>query len=88
MRATAFVSLLSLVATAAFAAPAEESLYERSIEKRCPNSGSQIACEQACTSVVRRACSSCGSSSTCHSECERVRYASCYKCCDSKCNTC
>ncbi|KAG7284855.1 hypothetical protein NEMBOFW57_009470 [Staphylotrichum longicolle] len=32
MRATAFISFLSLMATAAFAAPAEESLYERSIE--------------------------------------------------------
>ncbi|KAL2129637.1 hypothetical protein VTI74DRAFT_7518 [Chaetomium olivicolor] len=88
MRATTLISVISIMATAVFAMPAQESLYERSIEKRCPNSPSQVACEQACNSVVRKACSACGSNGTCQTECQRVRYASCYKCCDQKCVTC
>ncbi|KAK4103025.1 hypothetical protein N658DRAFT_505451 [Parathielavia hyrcaniae] len=88
MRVTTILSVLSLMATAAFAAPADEALTDRSIEKRCPNSGSQVACEQACVSVVRRACSSCGGNPSCQSACERARYASCYSCCSSRCTTC
>ncbi|KAK4127033.1 hypothetical protein N657DRAFT_677727 [Parathielavia appendiculata] len=88
MRATTILSVFGLMAAAAFAAPADEALTDRSIEKRCPNPGSQIACEQACVSVVRRACSSCGGNPSCQIACERVRYDSCYSCCDRRCSTC
>ncbi|SPO04661.1 uncharacterized protein DNG_07346 [Cephalotrichum gorgonifer] len=54
----------------------------------CPNGPSQVACEQACASVVRRACASCGGNPSCQVACERARRASCYKCCDQKCTTC
>ncbi|KAL2163378.1 hypothetical protein VTH06DRAFT_5435 [Thermothelomyces fergusii] len=84
------VSLLSFVATAAFAAPAEEGLLERSFDKRagCPNYNAQVACERACSSVVAAACKACGNVNACLVECQRARYKSCYSCCDSKCTTC
>lgn len=54
----------------------------------CPNTGSQVACDRACDSVVRNACKSCNGNPSCLAACEHARYQYCYACCKKSCTTC
>ncbi|KAL2139686.1 hypothetical protein VTI28DRAFT_4856 [Corynascus sepedonium] len=90
MRATTILSVIGLMATAAYAAPADESMLENALDKRagCSNTNAHIACQRACDSVVQEYCRSCGGVSGCVVECQRAHYKTCYKCCDTKCSAC
>ncbi|KAK3899626.1 hypothetical protein C8A05DRAFT_36748 [Staphylotrichum tortipilum] len=86
MKATFLFTVIGLAATAAATPfPGTES---QPLAKRCPNSGSTNACNNACNSVAISKCASCGGNPSCMASCVPARTKICVSCCASSCTTC